>query len=368
MEEIGEIKTIILSLKGNIKSSQKDNILELLVALQTKWSNPSTCEEPATDPEIRHERPYQSYDAKLDKMSRRLDEIQDFLRDSNLQPTTSQPITLQPTTQPTYANMAARPATQDETKNGPSVAPLILSPTTPSEPEVTKALITESLNITKLGVGVISLKTRSNGDVVIQSATLESRQKLQQEITKHLHKEISIKIPKLRSPYIIIKNLPPTYTPTEVTAAITQQNGINPNPNDITYRFSIKTKTKTSTNMIFQTTTDIYKQLITLNKININWTRHALEKFIPVISCYKCQQNGHFAKDCLKNITCGKCAAEHSTASCTAEAATCALCTHSPIFKARATGHRAVDRQSCPTLAYLAKLIDLQTDYGNGHV
>lgn len=56
------------------------------------------------------------------------------------------------------------------------------------------------------------------------------------------------------------------------------------------------------------------------------WKICKVQEYIGILRCYKCCGYYHFAKDCNKKETCGKCAGQHATKECISQEKKCVNC------------------------------------------
>ena len=65
------------------------------------------------------------------------------------------------------------------------------------------------------------------------------------------------------------------------------------------------------------------------NNVMINYQIFAAERYVPqtqIMQCLNCQDYGHFAAQCKKQVTCGRCAKNHTTNECTEQELRCTHC------------------------------------------
>lgn len=250
------------------------------------------------------------------------------------------------------------------TKSTTIISPIILTPTSPRRVEESLTLLKGKIDAAKLGIGVNNIKSRPSGLIAIFPETTSSRDILQKEIKRTLDREFSLKIGTRKSPHIIIHGLSNDLTPESALQKITAQNNTQIAPDEAKFLFKLKGRESNKMSMVFKVAPYLYQALTDRGRVNINWEVAKIKKFTPVIRCYRCQEHGHFAKTCEKEQTCGRCAGAHATRTCTGSTLACALCKLSPHHGESHTNHSALEAFKCPTIKYITKVLDDQTDFG----
>jgi Associated with zinc fingers len=184
-----------------------------------------------------------------------------------------------------------------------------------------------------------NLKYCGNGQVRIQTHTLEDFQKLKQGLKDENNEFHSFTLNSEKPKKAVIRGLP-----------VIELNDIKEDLNSkgfkITNIFKMKGKdgqpTKNPLYLInFDPDTDTNKiKLIN----NICHCKIKIEKYTTsknITQCFRCQQFGHAAANCNMAFKCVKCAEEHPTRSCIKEAATPAKCCN-------CGGNHTANYKDCP--------------------
>lgn len=82
-------------------------------------------------------------------------------------------------------------------------------------------------------------------------------------------------------------------------------------------------------------------QLLQRPKLCVDFTSLKVEPYVRVIRCLKCQDFGHFARNCRKDVVCMNCAGSHKTEQCKVGSLCCLNCK----VKKHPHGHRANSNQ-----------------------
>lgn len=326
MEDITVIRKMVQTLKGYyVTKAQKEEILDRLTNIEKIINKPQDNTQDV----------HSKLDLILSKMGgtgRRTDEP-------------NHP------TQATYADVVR-------------IDPLILVPKSVQRPEKSMAIVKEKIDIAKLGVGVLEVRSRPSGNLVIFPESAHSRDLLQKDVDRNLGNVFSTKVGRRKYPHVIIHDLPGDQTPIDVVTSLGTQNGITTHADDAKFVFSIRGREEGRRSMVMRVAPYVYQALMKRGKISVGWEIFRVKKFTPVARCYKCQGHGHLQGTCTGGVSCGRCAAAHPTRECTSDNVSCALCRGSTRFASAAATHPATSAASCPTIKFLAEIIDGQTDFG----
>lgn len=83
--------------------------------------------------------------------------------------------------------------------------------------------------------------------------------------------------------------------------------------------------------IITEVNAETREKLLEIGKVKIGWK--ICKDYIRILRCFKCCGYYHFAKDCIKNETCGNCAGQHLTKECRNQEKKCVNCDKIKNFK-----------------------------------
>lgn len=94
-----------------------------------------------------------------------------------------------------------------------------------------------------------------------------------------------------------------------------------------------------------------HELLLGKGKVNIGWKRCPVFNHISVKRCFKCWGYHHMAKNCMRNITCYKCAGNHKSNECTSDKKKCVNCMHKiQAYNLKIRDNHDALNLECPTL------------------
>ena len=90
----------------------------------------------------------------------------------------------------------------------PSRFKLTVKPKEPIPPESIKGLLKAKINPTKIRVGINTLRTQWNGQVLIESGSRKELEAIEKDIKEKCGDKLEVNAHKLRSPRLVILNIP----------------------------------------------------------------------------------------------------------------------------------------------------------------
>ncbi|PSN57875.1 hypothetical protein C0J52_05669, partial [Blattella germanica] len=118
--------------------------------------------------------------------------------------------------------------------------------------------------------------------------------------------ELETKASKLRSPKIIIFNVPEEINTDNIVEALTTQNvEMEPYAGIILPKYSFQDRKKNK-NVILELTAEVRKQILG-RKLKIGWHMCNWDDHLRVRRCAKCCKFNHYAKECHGNQICPNC-------------------------------------------------------------
>lgn len=161
---------------------------------------------------------------------------------------------------------------------------------------------------------------------------------------------------------LVLKGLPSNITVSEIAEELKEKNLEVLKVKQFTKEFGIDGLMKVLKYPVFTVDfkpktdkRDVYK-IRKLCYCLIRWERY--ENTNPVIQCFKCQEFGHVAKNCFKEIKCVICASDHKSSECTVKNSN----NTNDLVCANCNGHHTASFKECPV--YL-KVLNNRTEFNN---
>jgi hypothetical protein len=174
---------------------------------------------------------------------------------------------------------------------------------------------------------VNGLRNAAKGSVIIEVKDKESTEIVKKKTEETLGVDYTVEIVKAKNPRIKIMGVYDKTTKEDLLTSIRSQNDcISEDATVEIIKIDKSRKFKDNYNIIVEIDPKTYGKIMEVNKLNIGWNRCRVLDHIYVIRCFKCEQYGHFAKDCKNAETCGICAESHHTKECKSEVFKCTNC------------------------------------------
>ena len=194
--------------------------------------------------------------------------------------------------------------------------------------EETKRDIKEKIDVTKLGLGITKMKKVTKGAVVVGCESNEQAEILKERVTSDLGEKYVIKAPKKKKRKIKIFGADKEDCEDEKDfwRKIEEQNGFT--KNSVQGKIVHKSQNEKSqrATIIAEVDDKTYETLLEEEKVKIGWNICKVQDYIGILRCFKCCGYYHFAKDCKKEVACGKCAGKHATNECRSDIRKCVNC------------------------------------------
>lgn len=267
----------------------------------------------------------------------------------------------------TYASVVKSELPRDNyhKKNIPQ---LILSPKDEKQTCIkTKQDLQNSVNPSKIQVGIENIRNGRNGGIIIKCNSRTSNNKMISEIQKSLGNKYTVKETQLRKPTVTIANIDKDVREEEIIEAILNQNEcLKENDDELELKLLKNTKKGDYKMAIIECKGSTFKKLITANKINIKYNRCPVYENISVLRCLKCNGFNHKMRDCKKETVCTNCAENHSAENCVNRVKKCISCENSNLrFKTDYDiNHSCLDSE-CPVFKKQLSNVRDRTDYSN---
>lgn len=197
-----------------------------------------------------------------------------------------------------------------------------------SSSEKTKRDIKSKIDVSKLGVGITKMKKVNKGAVVVGCENKIQAEMLKEKVTNDLGEEYVIQAPKKRRLKIRIFDVDreDVENEQEFWQKIEEQNGFRKDSirGKIVHK-SMKGGFQRAT-VIMEVDDETHEKLLKEEKVKIGWNICKVQDYIGILRCFKCCGYYHFAKDCKREETCGKCMGKHATKDCKSEQRNCVNC------------------------------------------
>jgi len=163
---------------------------------------------------------------------------------------------------------------------------------------------------TIMKVGIRTLKSLKDGQILIEAGTTKEINKLSQTIKDKCGGELEVTVPQLRKPRMVINNVPKDTTVDNLEETITAQNPeLDLEPGEIDARFIYTTKrgqTKTVTSVGPETRRKLQQKKLKIGRQICN-----VADYLVAMRCFKCSRFNHRHKDCRGEEACPLYAAGH---------------------------------------------------------
>jgi len=232
--------------------------------------------------------------------------------------------------------------------------------------EAIKELLKAKINPTDINVGINSLKTLTDGRVVITTSRKEEAEALETYIKEKCREELEPILHKRRNPRIIIRNTPEDITTKNIEETLIKQNPeLYLQPGDIIPKFCYTTK-KLTRNLVIEVNAQTRKSLMQ-RKVKLGWMICKAEDYLVPNRCFKCSRFNHRQHDCRGEETCPLCAGRHKMKDCTVSPPDykCINCATYNLHNKNARiceNHSTLDR-NCPSLLALLDRYRQNIDY-----
>jgi hypothetical protein len=193
---------------------------------------------------------------------------------------------------------------------------LTLQPKQHQTTEEIKQLLKIQIDPVNIQVGIRSLKSLRNRNVLIEADTKEEIEILNCQIREKFGDHLEANIQKRRNPRLIIYNIPDTLTTENAESIISTQNpSLDLQAGDIIPKYIYATKRKTR-NLVIEVLPQTRRQILQ-TKLKLQWTICTVDDHISITRCFKCSGYNHRHRDCKGEEACPLCAGKHRMQECT---------------------------------------------------
>lgn len=247
-------------------------------------------------------------------------------------------------------------------KNTPT---LVFKPKDKQSMKKARQEICRSMDPTKLKVGVKSVKTTKQGNVVIKCATKREIDVLKEAAKTTLGGSYEVEVPKMKLPKIKIAGYTGTKKADELGDCIRNQNSWIDTDDKLEITYLREKKGKNETTILAECSPGLFNKMMKNKRVYIDWERCAVYENLSITRCFKCQGFYHKSSACTRGKICGNCAGEHETADCRSQARKCQNCSSSNLaYKTNYDINHAVNDAICPSYKYHIEVLRSRIDYG----
>lgn len=176
----------------------------------------------------------------------------------------------------------------------------------------------KEIDVCELGVGVSNLRETRSGHLVMTCVTENDCKTVETAIKALNNKNLEVEPASYKRPRIAFKNIIKDITEEQLVRSLVKQNKTlrNVNANDVKIKYRKTVRNKHLCSIVAEVSTDLWQQLINLNKVNIEYQRIEVADESPLVQCFNCLQYGHGKQRCTGKLTCLHCTGEHTVSVC----------------------------------------------------
>jgi hypothetical protein len=181
--------------------------------------------------------------------------------------------------------------------------------------EYTRTLLKSKVNPTRMKVGISAIKSLKNGQLLIASEKKCDLEEDCKKINEICGKQLEGYMLKLKSPRVIVFNVPEDITSENAAQAIALQiSELNLNEDEIKPKFVFEDR-KNHKNLVIEVNSEICKRLVG-RKLKIIWHVCNGSDNLSVTRCYICSKYNHRAQERFGDVVCPHCAQSHTVHEC----------------------------------------------------
>lgn len=193
--------------------------------------------------------------------------------------------------------------------------PLILKPKIKQKNQQTKSELNTKVDPKNLRIK--NIENRTNGAILIETDTVEEREKIKLELEKKMKDKYEIKIPTDLKPRFEIIHMNNKFEDEEIIEKLKRQNShMEISEMKIVKVYAVKKYNREVFNAVIEVDKETFPKIISTGKVCIGWERCKVFDAINIRRCYKCKGFNHKSVDCNNKEACLKCHQEHKTSEC----------------------------------------------------
>lgn len=262
-----------------------------------------------------------------------------------------------------YADMLTS-GTKNTEERKQSTQTLIIRPKNKQEAKKTQDKIHHSINPTQLKVGISSLRTTKQGAVVLKCPTKQEVGILKEAAENSMGDLYQIEVPKKKLPRVKIIGYTGAKSAGELESAVRGQNNWVDEKDEFKITYLKKLKKKEETTIFAECSPSLFRKMVGMKRVYIDWERCAVYEDLQVIRCFNCQGFYHKGGTCDKRKTCSNCAGEHDRSACQSRVRRCHNCmVANSLHKTEYNTEHAVNDPVCPSYRYHIEVLKSKIDY-----
>lgn len=195
---------------------------------------------------------------------------------------------------------------------------------------------------------IISLRRKPCGDFLIKCKDSDA-ESLKESLDQEIGEDVDVLREEKKNPLILVLGIKSELRDQELISDIVTRNKID--RDNIKVRYVHKKHEKTR-NVLLEVSADTYAAVMHKRRIYVGYQTCPVKDDFNLRRCWRCNGYGHSAKNCKRDVACGKCAGPNETRECKkTEEKACVSCLHSNKFSKikKRTDHMAMDHQECET-------------------
>lgn len=227
----------------------------------------------------------------------------------------------------------------------------------------TETDIKKTITPTDLKIAIKNTRSTKDGGLVIKCSSRNDIEILKREAENKL-KDYDVQTTKMSWPRFKIAGFSEEISEQQIAKSIMEQNEIMESEDNL--KITYVKKFKNGTSIVFgECSPNIFRKLMTLKKVYINWQRYPVYEDISIIRCFKCQQHYHKQDACQNKESCEHCSEEHHIKDCSKILKKCSNCirANNNYKTTHKVDHMATDPE-CPSYKYLLNIKRGKIDYG----
>ncbi|XP_063394131.1 uncharacterized protein LOC134679184 [Cydia fagiglandana] len=179
--------------------------------------------------------------------------------------------------------------------------------------------IKNKVDVVEMGIEVNNVRVTKQQKVAVICNSEKDRAKYAEAVKTHTER-LTVTTPQLRKPLLRLIGVTPDVTNEKVAEAIVKQNeSLIGNIPQVERQVRVvrrnRGRTSATNNLVIEVSPSMWATLKD-RKIRIGYQIIPVYDQSPIVQCFRCQEYGHRAPNCLNKNVCGYCTLDHDTRSC----------------------------------------------------